>query len=185
MATTPRTSLAGASAGPHVALAPGLVAVVAIAAAAASLIRFDLSARAVVAALFSATLVVLAAIDLERRVIPNRVVVPAAVIVLAGDIAAEPKRAREWALAALAGGIGALLLAIASRGGIGMGDVKLCFLLGAGLGWQVLGGLLVAMLAMFVAAVAVLARHGLGARKATLPMGPFLALGALVALFFA
>ena len=64
-----------------------------------------------------------------------------------------------------------------------MGDVKLAFLLGAGLGWNVLGGLVLAMLATFVVAVAILTRRGIQARKETIPLGPFLVLGALVALF--
>src|SRR5438067_122030 len=85
-----------------VAAPPGLVAVIAVAVAAAALIKFDLSGRSFVAALFSAVLVVLSAVDLERRLIPNRIVVPAVVAVLAGNIAAEPHRAREWSIAAVA-----------------------------------------------------------------------------------
>jgi leader peptidase (prepilin peptidase)/N-methyltransferase len=63
-----------------------------------------------------------------------------------------------------------------------MGDVKLAFLLGAGLGWHVFGGLVWAMIAVFVMSVAILARRGLAARKDTVPFGPFLAFGAMVAL---
>jgi len=162
---------------------PGLTAVAAIAAAAGALIKFDLSGRSFVAGLFCAVLVVLTAIDLERRIIPNRIVVPAGVVILLGDIAAEPHRAKEWTIAAFATGFGALAVSLASRGGVGMGDVKLAFLLGAGLGWHVLDGLVLAMLATFVVAVAILARRGLAARKETIPFGPFLALGAVLALF--
>ena len=86
-----------------ISAAPGVVAVAAIAVAAAALVKFDLSGRALVAAFFAAVLVVLAAIDLERRIIPNRIVVQAGVIVLLGDIVAVPDRAKEWAFAAFVG----------------------------------------------------------------------------------
>lgn len=162
---------------------PGLLAVAAIAAAAGALIKFDLSGRSFVAGLFCAVLVILTAIDLEQRIIPNRIVVPAGLVVLLGDIAAQPHRAKEWAIAAFATMFGALALSLATRGGVGMGDVKLAFLLGAGLGWHVLDGLVLAMLATFVVAVAILVRGGLAARKETIPFGPFLALGAVLALF--
>ena len=77
----------------QVATVPGgVVAVVAISTAAAALITFDLSARAFVAAFFCVVLVVIAAVDLERGIIPNRIVVPAGILVLLGDIAAQPHR---------------------------------------------------------------------------------------------
>jgi leader peptidase (prepilin peptidase)/N-methyltransferase len=166
-----------------VPIPPGLVAVTAIAAAAGALIKFDLSGRSFVAGLFCAALVILSAIDLERRIIPNRIVVPAGLVILLGDIAVEPHRAKEWVIAAFATMFGALAVSLATRGGIGMGDVKLAFLLGAGLGWHVLGSLVLAMLATFVVALAILARSGLAARKDTIPFGPFLAFGAVLALF--
>ena len=119
----------------QVATVPGgVVAVVAISTAAAALITFDLSARAFVAAFFCAVLVVIAAVDLERGIIPNRIVVPAGIVVLLGDIAAQPHRWREWTIAAFASMLVALVISLGTRGGIGMGDVKLAFLLGAGLG---------------------------------------------------
>lgn len=161
----------------------GLVAMAAIAAAAAALIKFDLSARAFVAAAFAAALVVLAAIDLERRIIPNRIVLPAGAVVLLGDVAAQSHRWKEWTIAALASFAVSLAVALATKGGVGMGDVKLAFLLGAGLGWGVAGAAVVAALATFVVSVGILARRGLSARKETIPFGPFLVLGALVALF--
>jgi leader peptidase (prepilin peptidase) / N-methyltransferase len=166
-----------------IAVPAGVVAVVAITTAAAALIKFDLSARAFVAAFFAAVLVVLAAIDLEQRIIPNRIVVPAAIVVLLGDIAAEPHRWKEWTIAAIASMLVTLAVALATRGGIGMGDVKLAFLLGAGLGWAVAGAAVVAALATFVVSVWILARRGFKARKETIAFGPFLVLGALVALF--
>ncbi|MGE5273345.1 MAG: prepilin peptidase [Verrucomicrobiota bacterium] len=166
-----------------IAVPSGVVAVAAITAAAVALITFDLSARAFVAAFFAAVLVVLAAVDLERRIIPNRIVLPAGVVVLLGDIAAEPHRWKEWTIAAFGSFFVVLAVCLGTRGGVGMGDAKLAFLLGAGLGWAVAGAALVATLATFVVSVGVLAKHGLEARKETIPFGPFLVLGALVSLY--
>jgi leader peptidase (prepilin peptidase) / N-methyltransferase len=128
---------------------------------------------------------VLAAIDLEQRIIPNRIVVPAGLLVLVANIAAKPHDASKWAIAAALTAAGALVLSLATRGGIGMGDVKLCFLIGAGLGWHVVGALVYTGVLTFAVAVAILARRGLGARKETIAFGPLLALGAVLALFFA
>lgn len=155
----------------------------AIGLAAGCFMKFGVTGRAVVAAGFSAILVVISAIDLERRIIPNSIVIPAGVLVLLGDIAVEPSRAREWTIAAFATLLGGVVISLATRGGIGMGDAKLGFVLGAGLGWSVLAGLFYGSLAIFVAAVVVLVRRGSAGRKDTLPFGPFLALGALLALF--
>jgi leader peptidase (prepilin peptidase) / N-methyltransferase len=166
-----------------IAIPAGVVAVVAIGTAAAALIKFDLSGRAFVAAFFCVVLVILAAIDLEKRIIPNRIVVPAGIAVLVGNIVAEPDHAWEWTIAAFGTSLVALIIALATRGGIGMGDVKLAFLIGAGLGTAVVGAIIVAMLAVFLVAVGILASRGLKARKEQIPFGPFLVLGALVALF--
>ena len=67
--------------------------------------------------------------------------------------------------------------------GMGMGDVKLAFLMGAALGRTVGVGLLVGMFAAMVPAAVLVARHGSKARKMGIPFGPFLALGSIVALF--
>jgi prepilin signal peptidase PulO-like enzyme (type II secretory pathway) len=121
--------------------------------------------RAVVAALTGATLVVLSAIDLDRGIIPNRIVLPAAGVVLLAQVVLFSDRAGEWALAAI---LSACVLAL---------------LLGAALGWGVLGAVLLAFLCVFPVAFLVVLRGGLAARKTTLPFGPFLSLGALIMLF--
>jgi leader peptidase (prepilin peptidase)/N-methyltransferase len=66
---------------------------------------------------------------------------------------------------------------------MGMGDVKLALLLGAGLGWPVGVGLMIGMVSALVASSVLFARYGLAARKMAIPFGPFLAFGAIVALF--
>jgi prepilin signal peptidase PulO-like enzyme (type II secretory pathway) len=66
---------------------------------------------------------------------------------------------------------------------MGMGDVKLALLLGAGLGKVVGVGLMLGMVTALFASTVLFARHGLAARKMAIPFGPFLAFGAIVALF--
>ena len=65
---------------------------------------------------------------------------------------------------------------------MGMGDVKLAGVMGLYLGLSVAPGMLIAFLTGSVVGVAILLRHGAGARKRGVPFAPFLALGGLVAL---
>jgi leader peptidase (prepilin peptidase)/N-methyltransferase len=144
-------------------------------------VAFGLSGKSFVAAFFCAVLVVLSAIDVTHRIVPNRIVLPAAVVVLGAQTALEPSP--EWALGALGASGFLLLAALVYPAGMGMGDVKLALLLGAMLGRLVAVGLMLGMLAALVPSVVLLARHGSAARKMGIPFAPFLALGALVALF--
>ncbi len=148
---------------------------------AACFLAFGLSGKAFVAAFFCAVLVAVSATDLSHRIIPNVIVLPASVIVLTAQTALEP--GLEWALAALGAFLLLFLAAIAYPGGMGMGDVKLAFLLGAMLGRTVPVALMAGMIAALVPSIVLLARHGSAARKMGIPFGPFLALGAVVALF--
>lgn len=144
-------------------------------------LAFGLSAKAAAAGIACGALVVVTATDLERRIVPNRVVLPAAAAVLALRTVSHPSP--EWAIGA-AGAAGFLLLAaLAYPGGMGMGDVKLALLIGALLGRTTPVGLMLGLLFAFVPSAVLLARHGLRARKMTIPFGPFLAAGAVVALF--
>jgi leader peptidase (prepilin peptidase)/N-methyltransferase len=164
-------------------LALGALGVGAAALVAASFARFGWTAHAVVASCFAVIVLALAAIDIERRIVPNRIVLPATAIILAAQVALSPDRTLEWTAAALGAALFLLLPLLIYPSGMGMGDVKLALLLGAGLGWAVVPAFVVGLLAAFVAAVVVLARGGLSARKTALPFVPFLAAGALVALF--
>jgi leader peptidase (prepilin peptidase)/N-methyltransferase len=67
---------------------------------------------------------------------------------------------------------------------MGMGDVKLALLMGAALGRTVPVALMVGMVAALVPSLVLFARHGSKARKMGIPFGPFLAIGAVVALFW-
>ena len=148
---------------------------------AACAFAFGLSGQAAVAALFCCALVAVTVTDLERRLIPNRIVLPAAAAVLVAQTARAPSP--EWVLAGCGAALVLLLAALAYPGGMGMGDVKLALLLGAALGRTVPVALLLGTLTALVPAVALLYRHGSAARKMAIPFGPFLALGGIVALF--
>jgi leader peptidase (prepilin peptidase) / N-methyltransferase len=149
---------------------------------AACVLDFGLSGRMVVAAYFCAVLVAVTATDLTHRIIPNRIVVPAAAVILVAQTALEPSP--QWALGAL--GASAFLFAAVTAypAGMGMGDVKLALAMGAALGKTVSVALMIGMFAALVPAVVLLARHGQAARKMGIPFGPFLALGSVAALFF-
>jgi leader peptidase (prepilin peptidase)/N-methyltransferase len=143
---------------------------------------FGVSGSAFVAAFFCLALVVVSGTDLEHQVIPNRIVLPAAAIVLAANTALH--LSPEWALGALGASGFLFAAALAYPKGMGMGDVKLALLMGAALGRTVPVALMVGMLAALVPGLYLLARHGSAARKIRIPFGPFLALGSLVALFW-
>jgi prepilin signal peptidase PulO-like enzyme (type II secretory pathway) len=145
-------------------------------------LAFGLTWDALLASFFCAVLVVISAIDLEHKIIPNRIVVPAFVIVLAVQTLLHPSP--EWALAALGASGFLFAAAVVYPAGMGMGDVKLALLLGAMLGRVVPVGLMLGMLLALVPSVVLLARHGTAARKMGFPFGPFLALGSLLALFW-
>jgi leader peptidase (prepilin peptidase)/N-methyltransferase len=131
---------------------------------------------------FVTTLLAITLTDLDRRVIPNKVLLAAAaagaVIVAVGDPGSLPERA----IAAAAAGGGLFLVALAYPRGMGLGDVKLAAVMGLYLGRNVAPALFVALLAGSVVGLALIARYGAEARKRTIPFGPFLAFGGVVAL---
>ena len=143
--------------------------------------KFGATLHAVIAAFFCVVLVAISAIDLEHRIVPNRIVVPGAALVLAANTALHPSP--EWGIAALGAAGFLLLAALAYPAGMGMGDVKLALLMGAALGRTVPVALMVGMVAALVPSAVLFARHGAAARKMGLPLAPFLALGSVVALF--
>jgi leader peptidase (prepilin peptidase)/N-methyltransferase len=143
---------------------------------------FGLTAEAAVSAFFCAVLVAISAIDLEHRIIPNRIVLPATVVVLVANTLREPSP--EWAVAALGASAFLLTAALIYPAGMGMGDVKLALLMGAALGKTVPVALMAGMIAAMVPSLVLFARHGSKARKMGIPFGPFLALGSVVALFW-
>jgi leader peptidase (prepilin peptidase) / N-methyltransferase len=158
------------------------VAAVSAALGVACFVRFGFSGRAVVGAVFAAVLVLLTAIDLDRRLIPNVIVLPATAVVLVAQIALYPDRTLEWLLASLGAALFFFVPLLVYPSGMGMGDVKLAALLGAALGKSVAAAVFIALLGGGAFAVFVLLREGLSARKKAIPYGPFLTLGGAVVL---
>lgn len=148
---------------------------------AASVLLFGLTAEAIVSSFFCVVLVAVSAIDIEYRIVPNRIVVPAAVVVLVAQTILHPSP--EWLLAALGASGFLFVAALVYPKGMGMGDVKLALMLGAMLGRTVTVGLTIGFLAALVPATILAVRHGSKARKIAIPFAPFLAFGAIVALF--
>jgi len=158
-----------------------LLTVAGIGLAVAALAVFGLTLEGLAAAVFCLALAIVTAADLEYRLIPDRVVLPATAIVLPLQTIADPSP--EWALAAL-GACGALfLLALVYPAGMGMGDVKLALLMGAALGRSVIAALVLATFLSAIPAIAILVRHGRAGRTMGFPFGPFLAAGSIVVLF--
>jgi leader peptidase (prepilin peptidase)/N-methyltransferase len=149
---------------------------------AACVLSFGLTAEAALAAFFCAVLVAISAVDLEHRIVPNRIVLPATAVLLPAHTLVDPSPA--WALGALGASLFLFLAVLAYPAGMGMGDVKLALFMGAMLGKTVAVALMIGMVAALVPAAFLLARHGSKARKMGIPFAPFLALGSLVALFF-
>jgi leader peptidase (prepilin peptidase)/N-methyltransferase len=161
----------------------GLVAALSLAAVVASFAHFGLTGHALVGAVFCPTLILLAAIDLKHRLLPNTIVLPATLAVGLIVAASSPGDFVAHLLAGLA--LGGFFFAFAAffPGSLGMGDAKLGFLLGLALGSKTLGATLIAFAGLLVAALYVLATRGISARKDALPFGPFLALGGILAFF--
>lgn len=142
---------------------------------------FGLTLEALIGAIFCWVLVVVTRTDFEHRLIPDRIILPGAVLVLALRTIDDPSV--EWILGALGAGLALFVVVLVYPQGLGMGDVKLSAFLGAGLGATVAIGMFIGFFVAFVPAAVLLVRRGAAARKQAIPLGPFLALGAVVALF--
>jgi leader peptidase (prepilin peptidase)/N-methyltransferase len=131
---------------------------------------------------FVAALIALAAIDLDHRLLPNKIVYPLAAYGLLATLLVDRADLVEH-LVAGAGAFSFLFLAVlAYPRGMGMGDVKLAGAMGVYLGLSVIPALLIAFLAGSIVGLAMIAREGASARKKAVPFGVFLALGGIVAL---
>lgn len=161
-----------------------LVAAGMLAAVAASFAAFGLSGKALLGAVFCPTLVLLAAIDVKHKLLPNTIILPASLAVGLIVAASMPGDFLSHLAAGAALGGFFFLFGTIFAGSIGMGDAKLGFLLGLALGSKTFGAMLIAVFTLLFAALYVLARRGVSARRDALPFGPFLALGGILAFFF-
>jgi len=145
---------------------------------------------AAIVAVFLGLMVAVAFIDARYRIVPNRIVYPSLVLfaaaVLAVALAVGGLSLATAGLGLLAYGGTLFVVAVLFPAGMGMGDVKLAALIGlvlGALGWRYVGiAAMAGVLAGGVGAVIALARGG--SRKDTMPFGPYMAAGAIVAALF-
>jgi leader peptidase (prepilin peptidase) / N-methyltransferase len=124
-----------------------------------------------------------ALIDLEHRIIPNKITLPAGLAAVAIGALTRPSGLAEQLIAGAAAGGFLLLFALAYPRGMGMGDVKLAAVLGLFLGRAVGVALMVGVVSATLVGAAIMAREGVAkGRKTAVPFGPFLAFGGVVAL---
>lgn len=138
---------------------------------------------------FIATLIVVTFIDLDHRVIPNRITIPGIPIFFLCSLAVPVPTLRDAVLGVLVGGgslyiVGWIYEAVTGKVGMGGGDIKLLAMIGAWTGWQ--GVLFTIYTASAVGTVVglgvmVLKKKNL---KLAIPFGPFLSLGAIAYVFF-
>ena len=131
---------------------------------------------------FAAMLIAVAGIDLEHRIVPNKILLPVAAWALAAGALVRPEALPEMALAGAGAFAFLLLAALAYPAGMGMGDVKLAGVRGLYLGIAVVPAMFVAFVTGSLVGVAMIARHGSAARKHGVPFAPFLAFGGIVGL---
>jgi leader peptidase (prepilin peptidase)/N-methyltransferase len=157
---------------------------------AAAAAAFDNLWLAAAAAAFLAVLLALSLIDLEHRILPNRIVYPSLVAfpayLVVARVAGAPVGLVDAVIGFLAYGGFLLVVAIVSPAGMGMGDVKLSALIGLVIGAIDLPSVAVgAGLAVLLGGVGALVALAMGkGRKSPVPFGPFLAAGAALALFW-
>lgn len=133
-------------------------------------------------------LIIVSAIDLREQIIPNRVIYPSIPVGLAAmgavALARDDAGFIVRSLAGLAiGGVPLALLALLLPRGMGMGDAKLATFTGIFLGYQQLVAFFFAFLTGSLAGLALMAARR-AERRSRIPFGPFLSLGAVIALFF-
>jgi len=150
----------------------------------AILLRYsDDGSEIALGACLAATLATITLTDLEHRVIPNKVLIVAALVAVGLLVAGDRDALAEHAIAAAIAFAVMFLIAIVYPRGMGMGDVKLAGVMGLYLGKAVAPAILIAFAAGAIYGGFLIARHGSEARKRAVPFGPFLALGGVVAIF--
>ena len=131
---------------------------------------------------FAAMLIAVADIDLEHRIVPNKILLPMAVWGVAASALVRPDALPELLIAGAAAFTFLLVAALIHPAGMGMGDVKLAGVMGLYLGASIAPALLAAFLSGSLVGVGMLVWHGAEGRKRGVPFAPFLALGGILAL---
>jgi leader peptidase (prepilin peptidase) / N-methyltransferase len=129
---------------------------------------------------FVACLIALAGIDLDHKLLPNRIVYPMAAYGLVATAIVDTNDLVEHLVAGASGFLFLFIAVLAYPRGMGMGDVKLAGAMGLYLGLSIVPAMLIAFLTGSVVGLAMMAREGAQARKKAVPFGVFLALGGIV-----
>ncbi|HSH60180.1 MAG TPA: prepilin peptidase [Acidimicrobiales bacterium] len=138
-----------------------------------------------------AALLAISAVDLERFIVPNRILYPALFIaapllVVAAALDGDWSSLRDAAIGGALAWVLLFAIHMASPKGMGFGDVRMAGLIGMLLGWLSIGHVLLGLFLAFLSAAVVgvgLMVAGVRGRKDRVPFGPFLALGAITAVF--
>jgi prepilin signal peptidase PulO-like enzyme (type II secretory pathway) len=146
-------------------------------------LRFGLAAHLPLACFFIAVMLVVAFIDWELMIIPNKIVLPATLVGLAASIALNPERWWVYLVAAVGASLFLFILALIWPGGMGGGDIKLALFMGGVLGTMVIAAMFLAFLFGAVMGLILIASK-LKTRKDHIPFGPYLALGSVLAILY-
>jgi leader peptidase (prepilin peptidase) / N-methyltransferase len=151
---------------------------------AAVVLRFGADRDAWLGLAFVLLLVPITLIDLDYQIIPNPLTLLGAIVALALVLATRSGDTVQHLIAAVAAGGFLLVAVLVYPAGMGMGDVKLAFVMGLFLGRAVAPAMFAALLTGSVVGAAIIARKGVKeGRKTRIPFGPWLAVGGLVGLF--
>lgn len=130
-----------------------------------------------------AFLVPIALIDLDTKLIPNRLTGPAAILAIVLGVALDPSGQVERLIAGVAAAAALGLPSLINPKGMGLGDAKLLGVMGLYLGSAVAPAFFIALVSGMLVGTWIVARKGMSAgRKTAIPFGPFLALGGVVGL---
>jgi leader peptidase (prepilin peptidase)/N-methyltransferase len=148
---------------------------------AVAIVHLDDTPRLVLGIVLVAFLVPIALIDLDHKLIPNRLTAPAAILAVVLGSALDPGGEVGRLVAGAAAGAALALPSLLHPDGMGMGDAKLVGVMGLFLGSAVVPAALVAFVVGTAVGIAVILRKGMSeGRRTKIPFGPFLALGGVV-----
>ncbi len=147
-------------------------------------IQFGFTLELAVALLFISLLVIITVSDIAYMLIPNKVLLPFAIVLLIGRIMSPLDPFWDAFVGAVIGFGILFIIAFLSKGGMGGGDIKLFFVIGLVLGFKL------TILALFISSVIGLFAGVLQliwqkkGRKHPIPFGPWIALGSILTYFY-
>jgi len=152
-------------------------------------LRFGMTAAGLIYFLFIATLIVITFIDIDHRIIPDRITLPGIPLFFMASLALPIPTWVDALLGLVVGGGSLLLIAwgyglLTGREGMGGGDIKLLAMIGALLGWQgVIFTIFVSSAVGTLTGMLLMLRGGKD-MKLAIPFGPFLSIGAIFYIFY-